>query len=291
MYDLIIAYGDAKDFVEAKRWLVERGFVGREYDPTGHERVVSKGGSGDSFRPLLDERLTRRFPFIDLDGKLAYESVRFDGLDPDTRAPAKRFVIRRRAKPGESIRRWVPQASGAKEAVWVPAQGGEWVYKTDDIVRIPYRLPQLRQAAERGLSAWNPEGEGKADAIAALDLVGTSNAGGANWAYPLSWPEHFRGVRGVIFPNDCDKPGRFSAAIRAKLFLDAGIPATVFDIAPERMDAYDIKDWIEERKRVPKRQIVAELRALYLQRMREQRVSDIVLDATVPAIGLTSEGL
>jgi hypothetical protein len=48
-----------------------------------------------------------------------------------------------------------------------------------------------------------------------------------------------------------------------------GVPTAIFDIAPERNDAYDIKDWLEKRKDVKPQEIVAELRGLYRGRKLE----------------------
>jgi hypothetical protein len=71
---------------------------------------------------------------------------------------------------------------------------------------IPYRLPELIKALNRGRSVYVVEGEPKADALWKLDLPATCNANGAgHWQ-----AEHalfLRGAEVIILPDN-DEPGR-----------------------------------------------------------------------------------
>lgn len=277
VFKLVIGMGRAQTPGEALRWIVDNNLVAMRYDPTGQEKVISTGGGGGSFKKLLNEQRTGLFPYFNANNELQYQVLRFDGLDPDTNEPSKRFVIRRRAKRGEELTRWKRDTSGAYVFVGQKrvketyvAEGGEWSYDSDAVERIPYRLPELLEACAQGRTVFSPEGEGKADAVRALGLVGTTNAGGANWPWPMSWTRYFEGTQGVVVLTDCDIPGRAAARERTRLLRSAGIRAAVLDLKPEYTGKYDIRDWLKERKNRVPAEIVAELKMLFVRALTVQ---------------------
>jgi putative DNA primase/helicase len=129
----------------------------------------------------------------------------------------------------------------------VPDGKGGWRYKLDGVRRVPYRLPELRDAIARGETIYVVEGEKDADALTKLGLCATTSAQGAAWEWPASWTEFFRGGKRVRFLPDCDAPGRKAALQRASIIATVCADVRVLDLAPERSDGYDGSDWLGER--------------------------------------------
>jgi putative DNA primase/helicase len=71
-------------------------------------------------------------------------------------------------------------------------------------IKIPYRLPKLL-AAPPTEPVWIPEGEKDADNVAALDLIATTNPGGAKQFQPelVQW---FKGNSLPIFSKTTTTP-------------------------------------------------------------------------------------
>lgn len=61
----------------------------------------------------------------------------------------------------------------------VPDGKGGWRYRLDGVRRIPYRLPELRDAIARGETICVVEGEQDAEALAKLGVCSTTSAQGA----------------------------------------------------------------------------------------------------------------
>jgi putative DNA primase/helicase len=76
--------------------------------------------------------------------------------------------------------------------------GKEWDWKIKGLVPLPYRLPQF--LAKPDATIVIPEGEKDADNLAALDLLATTNSGGAGkWQNEIC--HYFKGRRVVILPD------------------------------------------------------------------------------------------
>ena len=113
----------------------------------------------------------------------------------------------------------------------------------EDFVHIPYRLPELIRAPN---NQWTliAEGESCADAVASLDLIATTNSGGAGkW-----WPElgqWFVGKQNMAVLEDNDASGRDHASKVAaalhRVAPKADIRIVTFRELPERGD---VKNWI-----------------------------------------------
>jgi hypothetical protein len=128
----------------------------------------------------------------------------------------------------------------------VPDGKGGWRYRLDGVRRIPYRLPELRDAIARGETICVVEGEQDAEALAKLGVCSTTSAQGAAWKWPASWAEFFRGVKRVVILPDCDEPGRKAAQQRASIIALVCADVRVLDFARERSDGYDVSDWLGE---------------------------------------------
>jgi putative DNA primase/helicase len=83
---------------------------------------------------------------------------------------------------------------------------GRWVKGADGVRRVPYRLPEVLAAIERGDSlVYVVEGEKDADRLVALGLVATTNPMGAG-KWRDEYAHYFAGADVVVIA-DRDKPG------------------------------------------------------------------------------------
>ena len=118
-----------------------------------------------------------------------------------------------------------------------PDGKGGWTWNLDGVRRVLYRLPELLAAPPDAL-VFIPEGERDTETIRALELVATTNAGGAG-KWLSKYNEHLRGRHVVIIP-DSDKPGRLHAddVIRHLLPVAASVRRV------ELPGAKDATDWL-----------------------------------------------
>jgi hypothetical protein len=131
--------------------------------------------------------------------------------------------------PGE---RW-DRESGS----WV---GGKGALK--GVPHYPYRLPELN-AADPDEPVFIAEGEKDAENVAALELIATTNAGGAGkWTSDLN--KWFAG-RHVILLADNDEAGRMHVAKIATM-LDGIVSDIVTVHFPELPTGGDVSDWLEQ---------------------------------------------
>jgi len=117
-----------------------------------------------------------------------------------------------------------------------------------------YLLDELRPRIERGQPVILVEGERKANAVAAalrnakVAAAVTTVAGGANAKITPAHLHQLRGGKDFVIVADSDAPGRKAARERAEMigaaFPDAKV--CVVDLYPDRDDALDIHDWLDE---------------------------------------------
>jgi predicted DNA-binding transcriptional regulator AlpA len=117
--------------------------------------------------------------------------------------------------------------------------GFDWQNGAPTGSKIPYRLPQLKQAEHDAV--FIVEGEKDADALAAMGLVATTNAGGAEkWSEDLN--QHFRGRDVYILPDN-DEPGERHAAK-----ISESLTAVAREIRIIRLPGLptkgDVSDWL-----------------------------------------------
>ena len=84
-------------------------------------------------------------------------------------------------------------------------QGG-WVYRLNDVRRIPYRLPNVLAAAARGDTVYVVEGEKDVAAIERVGSTATTNSGGAG-KWRSDYSKHLSGAQ-VVVVADADDAGR-----------------------------------------------------------------------------------
>jgi 5S rRNA maturation endonuclease (ribonuclease M5) len=113
----------------------------------------------------------------------------------------------------------------------------KWVWNLDGVRRVPYRLPELVAADPQG-PVFIVEGERDVDALRALGLVATCNAGGAS-KWRAEYNEHLRNRHVVVIP-DADEPGRRHADDVVRHLLS--VAASVRQL--ELHGAKDVSDWI-----------------------------------------------
>jgi hypothetical protein len=164
----------------------------------------------------FESRIEATYDYVDEDGKLLFQALRL--RDP------------------KSFRQRTPD--------------GKWSIK--DIRRVPYRLPQLLAAAAEHKAVWVAEGEKDVEALERLGFVATCNPMGAG-KWRDEYVEYFKGVPWALVTPHCDDPaskagdvGRKHADDVARSLKAAGIAVKVIDLAPDRIDGYDVSDFIAE---------------------------------------------
>ena len=137
-------------------------------------------------------RLRATYDYLDENGVLLFQVVRFEPKDFRPRRPDGRFTL-------EGVR------------------------------RVLYRLPELRRAVADGRIVYVCEGEKDADNVHKLGFAATTNAGGANkWRdeYTVS----LRGADVVLLPHN-DDPGRKHSDVVAGALNDIAKRVRILDIA------------------------------------------------------------
>lgn len=135
-----------------------------------------------------DEEPEAIYSYTDENGHLLYEVVRY---------PGKRFRQRR------------------------PDGRGGWIWNLDGVRRVPYRLPQLIEAAHAGHEVWIVEGEKDVHTLEKQGVVATTNPGGAG-KWSDAYCEFFHGAR-ITVVADRDRAGREHALKVVDSLRRAGI--------------------------------------------------------------------
>ena len=155
-------------------------------------------------------RIVAEYPYIDADEILDYQAVR---LVP------KGFLYRR------------------------PDGKGGWFWDLKGKKPIPYRLPELLRALERGEPVFAVEGEKDVERLRGLGLTATTNHGGAGkWTDEHS--KHFPAGAKVIILPDNDDPGRKHAQIVARLLHGRGCEVKIVEL-PDLPLKGDVSDWLD----------------------------------------------
>ena len=151
------------------------------------------------------------YDYINEDGELLYQAVRYEPKD-----------FRQRA----------------------PNPDGTWRWSIKGVRRVLYRLPEVLVAAAEGRTVYICEGEKDVEAARSLGLVATCNAMGADNGTGNKWlPEFgevFRGASVVVVP-DQDEPGERHAEWVIQSLK--GVAKTVKVSCPA--SGKDLADWIE----------------------------------------------
>ena len=156
-------------------------------------------------------KIVRAYDYIDADGTLLYQVVRFEPKD-----------FRQRRPDGK----------------------GDWIWNLKGVPRVLYRLRELL-AADKDAWVFVVEGEKDADTLVSLGLVATTNPGGAGKWSKLADDVALKNRRVAIVP-DCDEPGRKHAEDVAHHLH--GKAADVRIIGLDAIDGFtgkDPTDWVE----------------------------------------------
>jgi Protein of unknown function (DUF3987) len=166
--------------------------------------------NGRTSRP--PPRLVETYDYVDENGTLLFQVCRYE---------PKEFLQRRQDS------------------------NGKWIWKLAEVRRVLYRLPKVRAAiaAKRGIII--VEGEKDVHSLEAIDMVGTSNPGGAGkWLSDYS--ETLRGAA-VAIVADNDAVGRKHAHEVAAALHGIAADVRVIDLVrywPGMPEKCDVTDWI-----------------------------------------------
>lgn len=153
-------------------------------------------------------QIVAQYDYVDESGKLLYQAVRYEPKD-----------FKQRRQDGK----------------------GGWIWNLGGVRRVLYRLDKL-PGCETIIVV---EGEKDADALWAIDLPATTNAGGADkWRPEYTEQLTAMGVRDVIVLPDNDNAGRKHAIRVVTACEAAGIRARVVKL-PDLPDKGDVSDYLK----------------------------------------------
>lgn len=160
-------------------------------------------------RPVL----VKSYDYVDEDGALLYQACRYKKPDG-----SKTFRQRK------------------------PDGNGGWTYKLEGARLVPYRLPEVIEAAAMGRRIFVVEGEKDADALAAEGIPATTNPMGAGkWRDEYS--AHFKGADVVVLPDN-DEVGQQHAEMVASSLTAHGARVWVVQL-PGVPAKGDVSDWLQ----------------------------------------------
>lgn len=125
-----------------------------------------------------------------------------------------------------------------------PDGHGAWVKNLNGIRRVPYRLPDLLEAADAGDTVFVVEGEKDVETLRLHGLTATTSAGGWGWRWPPDWAEYFRGFQRAIVIADNDEGGLKAAAVRAELIRPVVSDVRLIERMPGVGDHGDVSDFL-----------------------------------------------
>ncbi len=156
----LIRFALSCDFERALEWQRSHGYLA-DHEPQSQKQLVSE------------------YDYVDSDGELRYQVVRYRPKDFRQRRPlGKRWAWGLR---GETYRRSTP--GGDWYRVNGPVEVGDDITELPSVDAVPYRLPELLRSGETPVLL--PGGEKDVENLRALGFTATCNHGGeGKW-----WPE------------------------------------------------------------------------------------------------------
>lgn len=122
--------------------------------------------------------------------------------------------------------------------------GKGWLYNLEGVEPLPYRLPELVKAIERGETVYVLEGEKDCDNLAKISLTATTNSFGAGkWSVRHS--KYFHANADIVILPDNDLPGRDHAQTVAKQLHERGCKVRVVEL-PGLSAKGDVSDWLAD---------------------------------------------
>ena len=123
-------------------------------------------------------------------------------------------------------------------------ENGREIWNLDYVRRVPYRLPELIEAAKRGQDIFLTEGEKDADTLIELGFAASS--------FKKWLPEFNDFILGchIIITQDHDRPGIVQAEEAARILLPAAASIKILDVFKEEeiqpKDGQDISDYVKQ---------------------------------------------
>ncbi len=256
------------DFKTAKAEVFR--LVGRVEPEYRHNGNRTNGNSAGTARSKPTKATARRaawqevarYPYVDRDGSLLFEVVRY--LKPD----GTKTFVQVRPSGVEAVGTTDPERIGGvptggivvglargkylpdpktdratgkptwKEAAHDTEHDGGAEYHFRECPRVPYRLPKLLEAE----TVYLPEGEKDVHTLEAWGLVASCNPGGSgSSALYAGWTEYFRDRHVVILP-DADQAGRKHATAVAAALLNVAASVRIVQL-PGLQEKGDVTDW------------------------------------------------
>jgi hypothetical protein len=122
-----------------------------------------------------------------------------------------------------------------------PERPGKWIYNLKGVKRLIYRLPEVLEAVQKGLTVCITEGEKDADNLNHLGWVATTNPFGAgNWLDEFSGS--FKGVNVAIF-TDNDAAGQRHGRQVARSLWGKAASVKIVEL-PGLPEKGDVSDWL-----------------------------------------------
>lgn len=188
----------------AVEWLREHGF--QIEDNRSPQAGSNKRYSADSGEQQRNDgppfKAVATWDYLDEQGGLIFQVVRMEN-----------GLIGKDGKPEKSYRQRKPDQS----------KSGGWDWSTKGVRQVPYRLPELLEAAASDYIIFVVEGEKAADRLIDLGVPATTNARGAG-----KWPEElnqfFSGCRVVVLPDNDPQAAHKDGRLK---FHDDGRPVFV----------------------------------------------------------------
>lgn len=162
--------------------------------------------------------ITGTWDYVDEAGKLLFQVIRQEnGERKEDGKPKKKYLQRR------------------------PDGNGGWLWKTEGMRLVPYRLPEVIEAVAKSQVIFVCEGEKAADKLIELGIPATTNARGAKkWTDELN--EYFHGARVVILPDN-DDTGREHADMVGRALTGIAKDIRLLDL-PNLPPKGDAADWV-----------------------------------------------
>jgi AAA domain len=121
-----------------------------------------------------------------------------------------------------------------------PNGNGGWLWNLGDVRPVPYRLPELIEAAGNGNLIVIAEGEAKVDLLRSWNIPATCNSGGAQ-KWKAEHSAYLSGADIVILPDN-DQAGRLHLDAVAVSLSEVGASVRVLDL-PGLPQKGDVIDW------------------------------------------------
>jgi hypothetical protein len=122
-----------------------------------------------------------------------------------------------------------------------PDGHGGWVWNLDGVRRVPYRLPDLFEAIGNGHPVPIVEGEKDVEALRAIGITATCNAGGAS-KWRDEYAAYFADADVVVIPDN-DDPGRKHAECVATSLRNTAAHVRLVEL-PGLPPKGDVSDWL-----------------------------------------------